>query len=512
MQRNKIKKIKIKTFSDTRGKLSALEISKQYKFNVKRIYYLHDLNTKFRRGQHAHKDLKQCIICINGAIKINFDTGKKEISHNLSHANEAILVEGVVWRDIEIKKKNSIILILASEQYRKSDYIKNKIDFSKFIKNNKKNIIVKYNCLDRCHKELNYKFLNAFENILSNNKYILANEVQRFEKKFAKFSNAKYAATCGNGYDALVLALRALNINTSDEIIVPANSFVATAMAVTNVGAKPVFVDCNENDYSINLKDLERKITKRTKVIIPVSLYGIPLDIEKINKIVRKHNLLVVEDASQSHGASFFSNKKFNYKTYSNWKISTFSFYPTKNLGALGDAGAILTNDKDLLSKIKLLRNYGSVKKYNHEIIGINSRLDEIQASFLNIKLKYLRKWILKKRKIAKIYFKELKSIKRIKMLNPEIINKSVLHIFPIRVLNNQRGQFIDYLNKNNIETNIHYPISINNQAPYRKFKSKVLNCDIIQNQIVSLPIDPYHNVDEILYVCKKIKEFYGKE
>jgi dTDP-4-amino-4,6-dideoxygalactose transaminase len=512
MQRNKIKKIKIKTFSDARGKLSALEISKQYKFNVKRIYYLHDLNTKFRRGQHAHKDLKQCIICINGAIKINFDTGKKKISHNLSHANEAILVEGVVWRDIEIKKKNSIILILASEQYRKSDYIKNKIDFSKFIKNNNKNIIVKYNCLDRCHKELNYKFLNAFENILSNNNYILANEVQRFEKKFAKFSNAKYAATCGNGYDALVLALRALNINTSDEIIVPANSFVATAMAVTNVGAKPVFVDCNENDYSINLKDLERKITKRTKVIIPVSLYGIPLDIEKINKIVRKHNLLVVEDASQSHGASFFSNKKFNYKTYSNWKISTFSFYPTKNLGALGDAGAILTNDKDLLSKIKLLRNYGSVKKYNHEIIGINSRLDEIQASFLNIKLKYLRKWILKKRKIAKIYFKELKSIKRIKMLNPEIINKSVLHIFPIRVLNNQRVQFIDYLNKNNIETNIHYPISINNQAPYRKFKSKVLNCDIIQNQIVSLPIDPYHNVDEILYVCKKIKEFYDKE
>ena len=365
--------------------------------------------------------------------------------------------------------------------------------------------------MDRCHKELNYKFLNAFENILSNNKYILANEVQRFEKKFAKFSNAKYAATCGNGYDALVLALRALNINTSDEIIVPANSFVATAMAVTNVGAKPVFVDCNENDYSINLKDLERKITKRTKVIIPVSLYGIPLDIEKINKIVRKHNLLVVEDASQSHGASFFSNKKFNYKKYPNWKISTFSFYPTKNLGALGDAGAILTNDKDLSSKIKLLRNYGSVKKYNHEIIGINSRLDEIQASFLNIKLKYLRKWILKKRKIAKIYFKELKSIKSIKMLNPEIINKSVFHIFPIRVLSDQRDQFVNFLSKKNIETNIHYPIAINNQHSYKKFKSKILNCDIFQKQIVSLPIDPYHSVDEILYVCKIIKEFYIK-
>ena len=149
--------------------------------------------------------LSKLIDGLNGAIKINFDTGKKKISHNLSHANEAILVEGVVWRDIEIKKKNSIILILASEQYRKSDYIKNKIDFSKFIKN--KNIIVKYNCLDRCHKELNYKFLNAFENILSNNKYILANEVQRFEKKFAEFSNAKYAATCGNGYDALVLLI-----------------------------------------------------------------------------------------------------------------------------------------------------------------------------------------------------------------------------------------------------------------------------------------------------------------
>ena len=161
--------------------------------------------------------------------------------------------------------------------------------------------------------------------------------------------------------------------------------------------------------------------------------------------------------------------------------------------------------------KVKSLRNYGLTKKYDHKIIGINSRLDEIQARFLNIKLKYLKKWTLKKRRLAGIYFKELKDIQNIKMLNSNIVNKSVFHIFPLRILNNRRDEFINFLKKNNIETNIHYPISINNQTAYKKLKYKTKNCDNIQNEIVSLPIDPYHKLNEILYVCKIIKKFFNK-
>jgi dTDP-4-amino-4,6-dideoxygalactose transaminase len=189
--------------------------------------------------------------------------------------------------------------------------------------------------------------------------------------------------------------------------------------------------------------------------------------------------------------------------------LATFSFYPTKNLGALGDGGAILTNDRNLYDKIKLLRNYGSLKKYDHRVIGSNSRLDEMQAAFLSIKLKYLKKWILRKRKIAKIYINELSDIKQIGLLSKTIIEKSVFYVFPIKIFNNQRARFIEFLKKSRIETNIHYPISIQNQYAYKSFKNKIKNCDKIAKEIVSLPIGSFHTEDEIFYICKKIKEFF---
>jgi dTDP-4-amino-4,6-dideoxygalactose transaminase/dTDP-4-dehydrorhamnose 3,5-epimerase-like enzyme len=428
-----VKEIVVKTFTDKRGKLSVLELSKECGFTVKRIYYLYDFK-KTIRGSHAHKNLKQCIICLKGSAKIYFNKGDKnqEIYH-LHKPNKAILIHGCIWKDIQEVKKNTILLVLASEKYYKNDYLKTKEKFEKYINYKIKRPVISHHSIERMHNQLSNEFNEKFISVLKNNNFILGNEVRKFEKNFANFSKAKYSISCGNGFDALVLGLRSLNISKSDEVIIPANSFVATAMAVSVVGATPVFVDCNYDDYSINLIDLQKKITKKTKAIIPVSLYGIPLDIEKINNLASKYKLKVIEDASQSHGVSFFSNNKFIKKKFPNWKLATFSFYPTKNLGALGDGGAILTNDRNLYDKIKLLRNYGSLKKYDHRVIGSNSRLDEMQAAFLSIKLKYLKKWILRKRKIAKIYINEFSDIKQIGLLSKTIIEKSVFYVFPIK-------------------------------------------------------------------------------
>ncbi len=506
---NLVKEILVKTVADKRGKLSALELSKECGFTVKRIYYLYNFK-KTIRGSHAHKNLKQCIICLNGSAKIYFHKGDKnqKIFH-LNKPNKAILIHGCIWKDIEEVKKNTILLVLASEKYDKNDYLRSKREFENYINYKIKRPVISHHCIERMHNQLTYEFNEKFDRVLKNNNFILGDEVKKFEKNFANFSKAKYSISCGNGFDALVLALRSLNISKSDEVIIPANSFVATAMAVSIVGAIPVFVDCNYDDYSINLSDLQKKITKKTKAIIPVSLYGIPLDIEKINNLASKYKLKVIEDASQSHGVSFFSNNKFIKKKFPNWKLATFSFYPTKNLGALGDGGAILTNDRNLYDKIKLLRNYGSLKKYDHRVIGSNSRLDEMQAAFLSIKLKYLKKWILRKRKIAKIYINELSDIKQIGLLSKKIIEKSVFYVFPIKIFNNQRAKFIKFLRKCRIETNIHYPVSIQNQYAYKSFKSKIKNCDKIAKEIVSLPIGSFHSDDEILYICEKIKNFF---
>jgi len=505
-----VKEISVKTFADKRGKLSVLEVSKECGFAVKRFYYLYNFKKKSTRGSHAHKNLKQCIICLNGSAKVYFNKGDKnqEIYH-LNKPNKAIVIQGCIWKDIEEVEKNTILLVLASEEYDKNDYLRSNKEYENYLNYKKKQNIISHHSIERMHDQISHELYEKFDCVLKNNNFILGNEVKKFEKNFANFSKAKYSISCGNGFDALVLALRSLNISKSDEVIIPANSFVATAMAVSNVGAKPVFVDCNYDDYSINLSDLQKKITKKTKAIIPVSLYGIPLNIEKINSLVSKYKLKVIEDASQSHGVSFFSNNIISKKKFLSWKLATFSFYPTKNLGALGDGGAILTNDRKLYNKIKLLRNYGSIKKYDHRVIGSNSRLDEMQAAFLTVKLKYLKKWILRKREIAKIYIKELANIKYISLLSKIIIKKSVFYVFPIKIFNNQRPRFIEFLRKNKIETSIHYPVSIQNQYAYKNFKSKIKNCDKIAKEVVSLPIGAYHRDDEIFYICKKIKEFF---
>ncbi|MGL5694286.1 MAG: DegT/DnrJ/EryC1/StrS family aminotransferase, partial [Peptostreptococcaceae bacterium] len=249
------------------------------------------------------------------------------------------------------------------------------------------------------HSKIENEIIEAIKKVYNNNDFILGNEVEKFEEEFAKYCNVRYCIGVGNGLEALHLILRGYDICNTDEIIIPSNTYIATALAVSYAGAKPVFVEPNEQTYNLNPKLIKEKINKNTKAIIAVHLYGQTCEMDEINKIAKENNLIVIEDNAQSQGGLYKNRKSGGLAD-----IAGTSFYPTKNIGALGDSGAITTNDKNIADKIKMLRNYGSNKKYYNEYKGHNSRLDEIQGAILRVKLKYLDEWNEYRKNIASIY------------------------------------------------------------------------------------------------------------
>jgi dTDP-4-amino-4,6-dideoxygalactose transaminase len=332
--------------------------------------------------------------------------------------------------------------------------------------------------------ELDTVLRAAFERVYTSSWYIQGDENKKFENAFANYCNVDYCVGTGNGLDALMLAMKALNIKAGDEVIVPSNTFIANALAVTYIGATPVFVEPDIRTFNIDPNKIERKITKKTKAIIPVHLYGQPCDMELIMAIANKYNLHVVEDCAQAHGATYKGQK-----TGSFGNIAGFSFYPGKNLGALGDAGATVTNSKELADKVRALGNYGSDYKYHHIYKGNNSRLDEMQAAFLTAKLPYLDKMNMERRRIAKLY---LDGIKNTEIILPYVIQdvNPVWHIFAIRC--KRRNELGKYLNEHEIGTNKHYPIPIHMQECYKDLgikKGELPIAEEISETELSLPM-----------------------
>lgn len=334
------------------------------------------------------------------------------------------------------------------------------------------------------HKEIKKEIFDKFQEVYEKNWFILGEEVTKFENEFAQFCDVKYCIGCGNGLDALYLILRGYNIGMGDEVILPSNTYIATALAVSYVGAKPVFVEPDLLTYNINPELIEKAINKKTKAIIAVHLYGQPADMDKIREIARKYNLKVIEDSAQAHGALYKG-----VRTGSLGDAAGFSFYPGKNLGALGDAGAVLTNDTNLADKVRAISNYGSDRKYHHIYKGTNTRLDEIQAAFLSIKLKNLDKWNEDRRRTAQKYLSG--------MNNPNIImpiesqyNRHVWHLFVIRT--EKRNELEKYLYDNEIGTTIHYPIPMHMQQAYHELgleKNDLPICEQISREVISLPM-----------------------
>ena len=336
-----------------------------------------------------------------------------------------------------------------------------------------------------------YKFLKSKINkkisrVLNSNSYILGQEVKQFEKNFSKYLGIKYSLGVSNGTDALILSLKAIDIKAGDEVITTSHTAFATIAAIVEVGAIPVFIDIKEDDFTINTNILKKKITKKTKAIIVVHIYGNPADILTVQKIAKKNRIPLIEDCAQAHGAEY-KNKKVG--TFGDF--SCFSFYPTKNLSTFGDAGLVSTNNYKMFNRLKLTREYGWVKKNLSVRDGYNKRLDELHAAILNVKLSYLD--IFNKKRIL-IANKFLKSIKSKKIILPKTnsFKKHVFHLFVIRVKNNQRPKFLNYLKKNGIIAGIHYPLPNHKQKPYKKFvKSKLPITDKISKEIVSLPNFP---------------------
>jgi dTDP-4-amino-4,6-dideoxygalactose transaminase len=348
----------------------------------------------------------------------------------------------------------------------------------------------------------------VFRDIFENTAFICGKYVSLFEKEFTKAHEVKYFSGLSSGTDAIHLMLWASGIGLADEIIVPVNTFIATAEGVNICGAKPVFVDNEPQSYNVDVNKIEEKITGKTKAILPVHLYGQPADMESITNIAKKHNLLIFEDACQAHLAEYKGKKVGNFG-----EAAAFSFFPGKNLGAYGEAGGIATNDENYYQKIIKMRAHGSIEKYIHEIIGHNYRMDEIQAGVLLIKLKYLKEWTRTRIEIAKLYCSLLKDIEEI--ICP-IESKGALHVyhlFVIRVLNGKRDELREFLKKNGVDTGLHYPIPIHLQKAYKYLGYKKGDFPVAEKQageILSLPIYAEMEKDKVEYVCKIIKDFYN--
>lgn len=351
--------------------------------------------------------------------------------------------------------------------------------------------------------ELDKEIRNAFDRVYTRSWYIEGVEDEKFEKVFAEYCNSKYCVGVGNGLDALFLALKALNVKDGDEVIVPSNTYIATALAVTYVGATPVFVEPDIRTFNIDPAKIEKAITEKTKAIMPVHLYGQACDMEPIMKIAKKYNLLVVEDCAQAHGATYKGKVVGSFGD-----VAGFSFYPGKNLGALGDAGAIVTNNEELAKKVRALGNYGSDYKYHHVYQGNNSRLDELQAAFLAAKLPLLEKVNDNRRSIANKYLAGINNPKVILPFVPDY-TVPVWHIFGIRC--KSRSKLENFLNDAGIGTNKHYPIPMHLQDCYKDLGFKEGDFPIaeeISSSELSIPMYYGMTDDEVQYVIDKVNEF----
>ncbi len=351
--------------------------------------------------------------------------------------------------------------------------------------------MIKFLDLHKINERFRVKIDKKIKQVIDSGWYLLGEEDKNFEQEFAKYCGVKHCIGCANGLDALNLIVKAYGFTKGDEIIVPANTYIATILAISGNGCTPVFVEPDINTYNINPDLIEEKITKNTKAIMVVHLYGQAVQMQKIWEITKRHNLKVIEDSAQAHGAFYQGKRTGNLAD-----ASGFSFYPGKNLGCMGDGGCITTNDDVLANKIRALANYGSDRKYHHIYKGTNSRLDEIQAAILSVKLPYLDGDNERRREIAKYY--------RENIINPKVIlpktydeKAHVWHVFVVRVQN--RSEFQQYLEQNGIQTIIHYPTAPHKQLAYKEYENLYLPItEKIHSEVISLPISPVLTDEEV--------------
>ena len=364
--------------------------------------------------------------------------------------------------------------------------------------------MIKFLDLNDQYQSIKQEIDNAINNVISDSAFIGGHYVEKFESEFASYVGVKHCLGVGNGTDALEIAIEALDLPKGSEIIVPANSFIASAEAVTRTGHKVVFADVSEDTYVLSLEDVKNRITSRSSAIIAVHLYGHPCDMDDLKSLAKVNNLKIIEDCAQAHGAE--------YKGVSVGGIgdvAAFSFYPGKNLGAYGDAGAVVTNDDLLAKKARMISNHGRIGKYNHVFEGRNSRLDGLQAAILSVKLKYLNAWISKRIDLANIYFQKLSHVDDIKLPEKMSWAKHAYHLFVIRTKN--RDELKEVLSKKGIQAGIHYPVALTKLTAYEYLNQsrEDMVANSMDKNLLSLPIGEHLDHSEINMIISIVVDFF---
>ena len=358
------------------------------------------------------------------------------------------------------------------------------------------------------YQDIKTEIDQVMSEVISKTAFIGGQHVQSFETAFAEFCGVQHCVGVGNGTDALFIALRAMGIGAGDEVITAANSFIATSEAITMAGARVVFADVDPCTYNIDPTRIEEKITSRTKAIIPVHLYGQPAAMERILELARRRGLKVIEDAAQAHGA-LYDGRPIG----SLGDAACFSFYPGKNLGAYGDGGAVVTSDSALATKVRMIANHGRIDKYDHEIEGVNSRLDGLQAAILRVKLKRLAAWTERRRENAALYNQYLCNTDLMTPSEAPSV-RSVYHLYVVRVKHGQREALQKHLQSKGVSTGIHYPIALPNLKAYAYLKhteGDFPNATAASKEVLSLPLYPELSKEQIEYACNMIKEFRSR-
>ena len=361
--------------------------------------------------------------------------------------------------------------------------------------------MIKFLDLNKQYINIKNEIDSAIREVITESTFIGGKKVKIFENDFCKFLEVKNCVGVGNGTDALEIAIESLDLPKNSEIIVPVNSWISSAEAVTRLGHKVVFCDANTDDYLMDINDLKKKITKNTSVVMPVHLFGQICDMDSILEICKENNLKIIEDCAQAHGAEYKGRKAGTIGD-----IACFSFYPGKNLGAYGDAGAITTNNSELAQRCRMIADHGRLSKFGHDLVGRNSRLDTIHAAILSVKIKYLSKWIHERNEVALIYNDNLINNSSIILPKKNTWSKHAYHLYVIR--HEKRDELIEYLIKHGVETGIHYPLIISKTKAYKTFNNLTFNISDLSKNILSIPIGDHLEIQEVNKVCEIINNY----
>jgi dTDP-4-amino-4,6-dideoxygalactose transaminase len=498
--------IDLQTIPMPNGVLGVAEVSKHIGFPVHRAYYIKEVPTGHGRGGHGHRQLRQCFLCLRGTVTLKVTKHGRTVERRLGLKPEAAIVAAGCWRDLSDFSEDSVVIVLASAEYDEADYIRDYQAFEQWEAGAVAPAQVPYLDLRRYSDEVGPEIELALRRVLQSGQLIGGDEVGRFESAFADYCETAGAVGMGNGLDALAIALRAWGIGPGDEVIVPAHTFIATALAVDEVGATPVLADVEADTGLIDPDAVARAITPRTRAVIPVHLYGHPADMDRLKEVIAGRDIRLLEDACQAHGARYRRRR-----CGALGDAAAFSFYPTKNLGALGDGGALTSQEPAFLSLARSLGNYGAAEKYNHVLRGRNSRLDPIQAAALSVKLPRLDQWNARRAAHALRYFAGLAGLSGLELPAVRSWAEPVWHVFPIRVAG-RRDELQAWLAEQGVGTNIHYPTPLHLQPCYegRWRSGDYPNAERLASSLLSLPLDPTHTTAEIDLVIRRVREFFA--